>query len=184
MPTGISYLPGFVDTDRATRWFEALRREVVWQSEEISLFGRRHLVPRLVAWAGDEETSYRYSGGDHHGEGWSPLLAEIRDTVSVALTTPSNFVLLNLYRSGRDGMGWHRDDEAMTSDLLGSLSLGAERRFLVRHPDVDGAIPLVLEHGSLLIFDRHLAHSLPKTARPVGERINLSFRSVSGGPPC
>jgi alkylated DNA repair dioxygenase AlkB len=98
--------------------------------------------------------------------------------VATELNEVPNFVLLNRYRSGADSMGWHTDNEPMASDVLASLSLGAERRFLLRHPTVDGSVPLLLEHGSLLLFDRNLPHSLPKTARSLGERINLSFRRL------
>jgi alkylated DNA repair dioxygenase AlkB len=175
---GVCYLPDFAGTERASRWLEGLGRDICWQTEEIVLFGKSRTVPRLVAWAGDVGTCYRYSGCDHQGEGWSPLLAEIRDVVAAELNEVPNFVLLNRYRSGADSMGWHRDDEPMASDVLASLSLGAERRFLLRHPAADGSIPLVLEHGSLLLFDRNLPHSLPKTTRCLGERINLSFRRL------
>jgi alkylated DNA repair dioxygenase AlkB len=152
--------------------------EVIWREEEIVLFGHARPVPRLVAWSGDAGVCYRYSNQDHVATGWPDLLADIRDRVAAELPVEPNFVLLNRYRSGNDSMGWHTDDEPMASDLLGSLSLGAERRFLLRPSGSSPSQGIDLAHGSLLIFDRHLPHCLPKTRRDCAERINLSFRTV------
>ena len=37
---------------------EQLIKETQWKSEEISVFGKTYLQPRLVAWYGDEGASY------------------------------------------------------------------------------------------------------------------------------
>jgi alkylated DNA repair dioxygenase AlkB len=97
-----------------------------------------------------------------------------------------NAVLLNLYRDGRDGMGWHADDEPELgrNPVIASVSLGATRRFCLRHRRRrDLKLDLPLPHGSLLLMagatQHHWLHALPKTQRPVGERINLTFRRVA-----
>jgi alkylated DNA repair dioxygenase AlkB len=94
-------------------------------------------------------------------------------------------VLLNLYRDGRDGMGWHADDEPElgAEPVIASVSLGATRRFVLRHRRRrDQKIELLLPGGSLLVMhgatQNCWVHAVPKTARPVGERINLTFRRV------
>ena len=38
---------------------------------------------------------------------------------------------MNLYRDGNDHIGFHADSE--TNDVIASISLGATRRFLLRH---------------------------------------------------
>jgi alkylated DNA repair dioxygenase AlkB len=45
-----------------------------------------------------------------------------------------NSCLLNLYRDGRDAVGWHADDEPLfgPSPVVASLSLGARRDFFLR----------------------------------------------------
>ena len=98
-----------------------------------------------------------------------------------------NGVLLNLYRDGRDGMGWHADDEPELGPepVIASVSLGAERRFRLKHRRLPEArLDIVLPHGSLLVMagatQRHWVHALPKAAAPVGARINLTFRRVVG----
>jgi alkylated DNA repair dioxygenase AlkB len=97
-----------------------------------------------------------------------------------------NAVLLNFYRDGRDGMGWHADDEPELgrNPVIASVSLGAPRRFCLRHRRrQDLKLDLELPHGSLLAMagalQHHWVHALPKTRRSVGERINLTFRRVA-----
>jgi len=170
------YVPGYLQPRTADALLNWALAEVAWRSEEIVLFGKRRPVPRLVAWHGDEGLNYRYSGGEHRANGWPSPLVDLRDRLAELLPDVPNFVLLNRYRSGRDAMGWHTDDEAMAADLIASVSLGASRRFLVRPPGAPASEMIVLEHGSLLVMNRYLPHSLPRTRRACGERVNLSFR--------
>jgi hypothetical protein len=117
--------------------------------------------------------------------GGRPTLDRIRDRAGALTGVGFNAVLLNLYRDGRDGMGWHADDEPELgrNPVIASVSLGAERRFCLRHRRRrDLKVDLLLPQGSLLCMSgatqHHWLHALPKTRRPVGERINLTFRQV------
>jgi alkylated DNA repair dioxygenase AlkB len=169
----------------AERWFTALRSGIGWRQEDIMIFGQRRLVPRLVAWHGDPGAVYTYSGTTHTPAAWTAPLAQIRDRVQELVGSAFNAVLLNLYRDGRDGMGWHADDEPELgrNPMIASVSLGAARRFRLRHRRRRAlALDLELSGGSLLVMSgatqHHWVHALPKTTRPVGERINLTFRRV------
>ena len=180
------YWPNAFAPATATRLFEALRREIDWREEEIVMFGRRVPVPRRVAWHGDPGASYTYSGTAHEPLPWTEALLGIRARASELTGSPYNSVLLNLYRDGRDGMGWHADDEPELgmNPVIASVSLGAERRFCLRHRrSRDLRRELSLEHGSLLCMagatQHHWLHALPKTSSCAGERINLTFRRVS-----
>jgi len=164
-----------------------------WQSEEIVIFGEKRRVPRLVAWHGDPGASYLYSGVRHEPRPWTPALDRIRDRIGARLAGSGspvavtfNSVLLNLYRDGRDGMGWHADDEPElgTEPVIASVSLGAVRRFVLRHRRRrDQKLDLALPGGSLLVMhgatQRCWVHAVPKTVRPVSERINLTFRRIA-----
>jgi alkylated DNA repair dioxygenase AlkB len=176
------------DAGLADQLFRDLRQEIDWRQEDIVMFGQRRRVPRLVAWHGDAGADYRYSGVLHRPEPWTPTLQRIRHRVEELSGRRFNAVLLNLYRDGRDGMGWHADNEPELGPdpAIASVSLGATRRFRMRHRrhrlqvlDID------LGHGSLLLMQaatqHHWVHALPKTTRPVGERINLTFRLVTQG---
>jgi len=178
--------PAAFESSEASSLFEVLRRDVQWQQEEILIFGERRRVPRLVAWHGDPGASYVYSGTDHHPEPWTPALERVRERASALTGATFNAVLLNLYRDGRDGMGWHADDEPELgrNPVIASVSLGAARRFCLRHRRrKDLKVDLMLPHGSLLCMggatQHHWVHALPKTRLPMGERINLTLREVA-----
>ena len=169
----------------ADQRFSALRSRIDWQQEDILIFGERRRVPRLVAWHGDPGTTYMYSGTVHEPVPWTADLLWIRARVEALTGQRFNSVLLNLYRDGRDGMGWHADDEPELgrNPVIASVSLGATRRFCLRHRRrKDLKLDLLLPHGSLLCMggatQHHWVHALPKTRRPVGERINLTLRLV------
>ena len=169
----------------ATRLFDELRRTIDWRHESILMFGRRVGVPRLVAWHGDPGASYTYSGTLHRPLPWTPPLVGIRERTEHLCGARFNAVLLNLYRDGRDGMGWHADDEPELGrdPVIASVSLGATRRFCLRHRKRRNLrLDVPLAHGSLLCMfgatQHHWVHALPKTRAVVGERINLTFRLV------
>jgi alkylated DNA repair dioxygenase AlkB len=68
--------------------------------------------------------------------------------------------------------------------VIASVSLGAVRRFSLRHRRRKTLrADLFLPNGSLLLMSgatqRHWVHALPKTALAVGERINLTFRRIA-----
>jgi alkylated DNA repair dioxygenase AlkB len=156
--------------------------------KEIVLFGRRRMQPRLTAWYGDSAAYYQYSGLSLSPLPWHPDLLQIRDRLASSSPAAFNSVLANAYRDGRDSMGWHRDDERELGPrpVIASVSLGQARRFLIRE-EGERAVGLTLESGSLLImkgdFQRRFRHSLPKTRRPAGLRINLTYRRVGDQAP-
>jgi alkylated DNA repair dioxygenase AlkB len=162
-----------------------LLRDVPWEVHRIRMFGREVASPRLSCWIGDAEAAYRYSGSRFQPRPWLPALAALRDRLREELGRPFNSVLANRYRSGADAMGWHSDDEPELGPepLIASISLGASRRFVLRHRrDPAQRLALDLEPGSLLLMagatQHHWKHALPRTTRPVGERINLTYRQI------
>jgi alkylated DNA repair dioxygenase AlkB len=174
------------DPIEADALLAALRLEIDWQQEHVLIFGERRLVPRLVAWHGDPGTAYAYSGTTHEPRAWTPTLLGIRTRVETLTGQRFNSVLLNLYRDGRDGMGWHADDEPElgSNPAIASVSFGATRRFRLKHRRRrDTAVALDLAHGSVLLMagatQHHYVHAVPKTVRQSGFRINLTFRIVT-----
>lgn len=167
------------DADRA---FAGLIDNVDWHQEKASLFGRKIPLPRLTAWYG--EHGYSYSGIDHEPAQLTPDLLALQTTIERLTSARFNSVLINLYRDGRDSMGWHSDDEASlgSEPEIASLSLGATRRFHLKHRTGDERLSLDLAHGSCLIMRGRCQaawrHQVPKTKKPVGARINLTFRKI------
>lgn len=185
----LDYHPDFLDAAEATALRDRLWRELAWSQRAITLFGRKVLQPRLVAWYGDPAAVYTYSGLTLKPLPWPPALADLRQRIEAFTGFAFNAVLANAYRDGRDSMGWHADDEKELgpSPVIASLSVGEARtfRFRARRDARGGRRPthaLTLEHGSLLIMrpgcQERFQHALPRTARPLGLRINLTWRNV------
>jgi len=157
-----------------------------WRQEHITLFGKTHPQPRLVAWFGDPDAAYTYSGITHEPLAWTAQLAVLRDNVSRLCGTPFNSVLLNYYRDGRDAMGLHADDEPELGrrPVIASLSVGATRRMYFRPKQKGGGsgLDLDLPDNSLLVMSgdtqEHWKHGIRRTRAPCGPRINLTFRHV------
>ena len=181
----IRFWPVALAVEEASELLDRLLTGIDWQHEEVLIFGQRRPVPRLVAWHGDPGASYMYSGTPHQPLPWTPALELVRERVLGLTGCAFNSVLLNLYRDGRDGMGWHSDDEPELGrdPVIASVSLGAPRRFCLRHRRrKDQRLDVSLGHGSLLLMagatQHHWVHAVPKTAVPVGPRVNLTFRQI------
>jgi alkylated DNA repair dioxygenase AlkB len=176
----LHYDTSFVTPAEANRLFAQLGADTTWQQE----VGRGRPFPRLTAWVADAGLAYRYSGVTHLGAGWTPTLLDVKHRVEQASGSPFNSVLLNRYRSGRDSIGMHADDEPElgTNPVVASISLGAVRTFILKHRATREKITLPLAHGSLLVMagtcQHHWLHGILKTELPVGERINLTFRMI------
>lgn len=181
---GLEQLPGHFSTSQCGRLFELLRSEIDWQSEEIKLFGKTLLAPRLSSYRGDRGALYRYSGVDRIPEPWTPALRELREALSRLAGVEFNSVLCLLYRDGSDSMGLHSDDERDLDPRspICSVSFGATRVMLWRSKDGMRREKLELGDGDVLTMQpgvqRAWKHGIAKTRRKVDERINLTFRRV------
>jgi alkylated DNA repair dioxygenase AlkB len=168
---------------------EALIDELPLAPESLVIFGKPVETPRLVSFHGDPHARYGYSGRVFDPKPWTPFLASVRERVREVTGTRFDCVLVNHYRDGKDAMGWHADDEpelgpnAPRDVLIASLSLGAMRRFVLRHRRrSDDKRTLELGQGNLLVMggttQHRWQHCVPRTAKPVGPRMNLTFRLV------
>ena len=124
--------PGAFVPVKARALYRRLYGRLEWQENAIKLFGRQVKSPRLSVWYGDK--SYTYSGLSWPARPWRPELVEIRQRVEMLAGQAFNGVLCNLYRDGRDSMGWHSDDEQELGPdpVLVSVVFGARRRFVFR----------------------------------------------------
>jgi alkylated DNA repair dioxygenase AlkB len=164
---------------------EILRRlvdETAWREETVVVYGKRHLQPRLTAWHGD--AAYTYSGLRLEPLPFTPLLQAIRAAVENATGHHFNSVLLNYYRNERDSMGMHSDDEPELGPepAIASVSFGSTRTFVLRHKRTRRTLKLDLTDGSVLLMagqlQKHWLHGINKLSRPLGARVNLTFRYI------
>jgi alkylated DNA repair dioxygenase AlkB len=169
---------------------DELVRELPLAAEVYRMGGREVRSPRLVSWHGDAGTGYAYSGLFHEPAPWTPRVARLRQAVEAATGLRFNSVLANLYRDGQDSVGWHADAEpeigpSVDDRWIASLSFGHARRFVLRHVETGALHELALGNGALLVMrgttQRHYRHAVPKTARVVGPRLNLTFRHIAPG---
>ncbi|WP_445382694.1 alpha-ketoglutarate-dependent dioxygenase AlkB family protein [Robiginitalea sp. IMCC43444] len=179
------YQPDFLDLQEAQSLFSHLRNEVPWQQDDIRVFGKTYAQPRLTALFGLEGKPYTYSGITMHPHPFPERLSELKTAVENLAGVAFTSCLLNLYRDGSDSNGWHADNEKELGQnpVIASVSLGETRKFKMKHRrDKNLKHDLELVSGSLLIMkgstQHHWLHQVPKTKKPVGERINLTFRRI------
>jgi alkylated DNA repair dioxygenase AlkB len=176
----LEYKPQWLDqatTEQLQQELQQLQR----QQEQIKLYGKWYNQPRLTAWMGigwSAKSGYRQEGFAHE---WTPLMMKIRDTLNKEFQASFNSALLNEYRDGNDGVGWHADNEPnIDTTIIASLSLRGKRVFKIRaKQDHSKSHQLMLENGDLLMMYQAQTlweHSIPKTKNPVEPRLNLTFR--------
>jgi alkylated DNA repair dioxygenase AlkB len=156
--------------------------ETAWRAEQVTVWGKQHAQPRLVAWHG--EASYRYSGLTLAPLPFTALQQEIRAAAEAATGRRFNSLLLNYYRNERDSMGMHSDDEPELGrePAIASVSFGATRTFVLKHKRTRQTMKLDLTDGSLLLMagamQDNWLHGINKETGPLGPRVNLTFRFI------
>ena len=175
------------DSEIAGNLLRELAEEIPWVQNKIKFYGKESLVPRLESWHGDEGMSYTYSGIKMDAKPWTKNLLMIKESIEPIAKTTFNSVLINYYRDGKDRVAWHSDDEKELgkNPVIASVSLGAERKFKLRHKKYKEnqlQHEISLRNGSLLLMSgstqHHWLHEIPRTAKPIGPRINLTFRVI------
>jgi len=166
-------------------YFKELLGTIAWKQEPIIIFGKKVMQPRMTAWYGDSNKAYTYSGVTMQPLPWTTVLNDIKQQAEQLAGTAFTSALLNLYRDGNDSMGWHRDNEAELGNnpVIASVSFGATRLFKFRdHHSKKVTIPVELTDGSILVMggrtQHYWEHAVPKTNKPVGARINITFRVI------
>ncbi len=181
----IDYYPHFFTESEANDIFQKLYRDIPWQQDNITVFGKTYQQPRLTALFGNEGKAYSYSNITMQPHPWNELLLDIKSKIEKATGETFTTVLLNLYRDGKDSNGWHADNERELGQnpVIASVSFGEKRIFQLKHNTIkDCKQNLLLENGSLLLMkgttQHYWKHQIPKTAKPINQRINLTFRTI------
>ena len=173
-----------IDRKQCDFYFHKLLNEIPWENDQAIVFGKHYITKRKVAWFGDKEYNYKYSGVTKQAHIWTPELLQLKQKIEEISETTYNSCLLNLYHSGEEGMAWHSDGEKTLLDngTIASVTLGAERKFSFKHKETKQRIDIILENGSLLLMkgttQRNWLHRLPPTKRVNSPRINLTFRTI------
>jgi alkylated DNA repair dioxygenase AlkB len=185
----VTFHPHLFGAEESDRFLSELSESIAWRQEMIATDKGAVPIPRLTAWYGDPGRSYSFSGIKMEATPWTDPLIAIRARIEQVSDTSFNSVLINMYRDGRDGVGWHSDDEPELGErpVIGSVSFGGIRTFVLRHKKRNHEghrlrMELKLTPGSYLLMrgetQRFWMHQVPKTDDPVEPRINLTFRLI------
>ena len=181
----VYYIPNVFAKEKSDEYFNQLFTEIRWKQEPIKIFGKEVMQPRLTAWYGAIDKSYAYSGITMQPNHWIHPLLEIKSVAEKYSGSSATSALMNLYRDGNDGLGWHRDNEKVLgpAPTIASVSLGTVRTFQLRHyKDKSNLISIDLEPGSLVIMkgesQQIWEHRIPKSKKVHGARINITFRAI------
>lgn len=180
----VNYYGKVLSESEATHYFQELMNHIAWQNDEAVIFGKKIITKRKVAWYADKPFEYTYSNITKRALPWTPALLELKELIEKKSNESYNSCLLNLYHNGSEGMAWHSDGEKdlKKDGAIGSLTLGAERKFAFKHKYEPHKVELALENGSLLVMkgttQSYWLHRLPPTTKIFTERINLTFRTI------
>ena len=181
----VQYHPEFMSPLNSAKFMRQLQDSLVWEHDQLIMFGKTIATRRKVAWVGDPQCSYTYSGIQRHPQAWTSELLLVKSQLEAISQAQFNSCLLNLYYDGNDGMGWHSDNEKEldAQSPIASLSLGAERKFAFRHKKDKTTISFILGNGSALLMhaptQQFWQHALIKSKIIVTPRINLTFRKIN-----
>lgn len=180
----VLYYGTIMSQEMAHDYFKALFSHIIWQHDKAIIMGKEITTRRKVAWYADKPFEYEYSRVSRIALPWIDELLTLKQMVETECGECFNSCLLNLYHTGEEGMAWHSDAEKALkkNGAIGSLSLGAARKFAFKHRKTKETISKILEPGSLLVMkddtQTHWLHRLPPTKTVQTPRINLTFRTI------
>ena len=180
----VKLYPTFLTESQALSTYNLIKEQVTLEHENIFMFGKHYVLQRQVAWIADEGISYTYNKKRWNPQAWPPYIKVIKEKIEQLVGVSFNSCLINYYRTGNDGMGYHQDNEPELgpNPIIASVSLGAARKFNLKHLIDKTVIQTNLPSGSLLYMggtcQHRWKHALPKTAKETGPRLNLTFRKI------
>ena len=105
-----------LNRNQCNAYYQKLLNEIPWENDQAIVFGKHYITKRKVAWFGDEEYNYKYSGVTKQAYIWTPELLELKKKIEEISETTYNYCLLNLYHNGEEGMAWNSDGEKTLLD--------------------------------------------------------------------
>lgn len=147
------------------------------------MFGKTCCMHRCIGFFSDSSVGYRYSRQISASQPLPDFLAKLLEQVNTQFHSQYNGILVNLYRSEKDYISKHSDNEAELDPTAGvvALSLGASRTFRVRDKSTNAIVKDVdTQHGQLIRmsgnFQKEFTHEIPRGGGDADVRISLTFR--------
>ena len=151
------YIKDFFSQEISNKVYDRLIRNIDWNFDQIHIFGKKMVSKRRIAWYGEEDKIYKYSGTTKVPLKWNKTLYLIKNIIENHINYSFNSVLLNEYGSGQEGMGWHSDDERNGFESIIAIAWDI-KRFYFRSNEDHSIVKLHLENGSLLIMQGETQH--------------------------
>lgn len=104
---------------------------------------------------------------------WPEWVQKLRERIRTRTGIEFILCLPRRYPDRSWGVGWHRD-APIHAPVIATVSVGTARMLQLR-AEGHRSQGILLEHGSLLVFDSRQEHRLP-AAPGTGERVALIFR--------
>jgi alkylated DNA repair dioxygenase AlkB len=181
----LEYHPGIFNNTESEHLMQQILVDTPWKQPVTRLYEKEVITPRLMAWYGDtndEKLLARLPGVLP----WNNPIKKIKDNILQLTDLKCNCVLLNYYRDGNDSVAWHSDKEHVPGrkTVVGSVSFGQVRAFDIRSKyNHSERYSIRLENGSFLLmkggFQDDWEHRIAKSAKPMGARLNLTFRYIT-----
>lgn len=181
---GLLY-PKFLPSDQATQLLETLWTDVLWHSSVLNADMKDVPLSRSMAYMHDPVVDYLYAGMILPG---TKLTAEILELIHIFqddLGLTFNSALLNLYKDGRDKINWHSDkeDQLGPRPIIGSLNLGATRKFHFLRKSDGEKMFVELSHGDFFVMEENcqvnFLHAILPEKEVKDPRLSLTFRKVT-----
>lgn len=176
--TDLMLIDNFFTKEESDYYYNTFLNQTKWREYEMEIFDKTVTAPRMISWHEESPEASTFT----------PDLLDIKKRVENETELDFNAVLLNLYRNGKDGVAWHSDhtDRSGINPIIASVSFGETRMFRLRHKFKKELkqVEIPLHHGSFLLMagttNSFWQHQVPKTAKDILPRINLTFRKVKG----
>lgn len=181
----VEYYGQILPHKQAVHYFDQLFNQIEWKHDKAFIQGKLITTKRKVAWYADKPFTYTYSHTTKKALPWTKELLELKHIIEEKTEETFNSCLLNLYHDGSEGMTWHSDGETdlKKDGAIASLSLGATRKFLLKHKREKQTVSIMLEKGSLLIMkgttQSNWLHAIPQSKKVKTPRISLTFRTIT-----
>ncbi|MBA43106.1 MAG: alpha-ketoglutarate-dependent dioxygenase AlkB [Magnetococcales bacterium] len=187
----VDYIENFLIDKYANNLFKKLEN-VEYDSDEqssIIIYGKKYNIPRKQTSYGEPNLTYKYSNNEVSPRNWNDTeigmkLKKIAIKLSKITGVDYNFCLINNYKDGSNSIGYHSDDEKELGDnpIIAGLSLGSARKIYFKSNKTKDVKILNLKHNSVFLMrgttNKYWKHSIPKTTKPLGRRISLTFRKI------
>jgi alkylated DNA repair dioxygenase AlkB len=168
-----------------SNYYEKIIDEVKPKQEYIKSGNREIKEARETAWQSQCKKPCYYSNKLMPDNPFTQTILEIKEQVEKYLNVKFDSVLINHYRNGNDGMGFHADEIGVSvGNDIAIVSIGHSREFIVRNNESCEKYKYIVEDGDIFhMFNdcqKKFKHSIPRNKNDdtIGPRISITFRQM------